>query len=148
MSDEIKREFLGQLFDLVMRINLETEMACWIDISGHVGAVKISVGKAKKEHYLDKVTTHEMYYERDYGDKVENDKEFFDWAKDTIVALNSVLSKTFTKKYTAYCNLVDMSCNQVFVSEKEAKRWVRKMKNKYDKVHAIVSYKEELVERP
>lgn len=144
--DEKKRELLSQIFDIAMRINMETEMACWIDVSGHIGKVSISVAKAKKDHFLDKVTRHESYYEHDYGNKEETDKEFFEWASDTIAALNSVLEKTFTKKFTAYCNLIDMSCKQVFVSEPEAKRWVTKMKRKYGKVNAIVDYREELVE--
>lgn len=142
---ETKREALSQLFDIAMRINFETDMACWIDVAGHVSNVKISVSKAKKDNYGDKVTTHEMYYDRDYGNKKENDDEFFQWAKDTEVALNLVLSKSFTKKFTAYCNLIDMSCSQVFVSESEARRWVKRMKTKYEKVHAITGYKEELV---
>jgi hypothetical protein len=143
-TNEKKRELLAQLFDLALRINLETSMACWVDISGHVGQVKISVAKSK-EHYFDKVTTHEMYYERGYGDPKENDSEFFTWANDTIGALNSVLGMTFTKRFLAYCNLIDMSCSQTFVCESEAQRWVKKMKTKYDKVHAITGYKEELI---
>lgn len=143
--NEQKREALLQVFDVAMRINLETDMACWIDVAGHVSNVKVSVAKAKKEHFMDKVTNHEMYYHRDYGDPTEANQEFFQWAEETIAALNSVLSKTFTKKFTAYCNLIDMSCNQVFVSEGEAKRWVKRMKRKYDKVHAITGYSEELV---
>jgi hypothetical protein len=141
---EKKREVLAQIFDIALRINMETGMACWIDVSGHVGQVSISVAKAKKDHFLDKITKHETYYDRDWSGE-ELNKEFFEWAKDTISALNSVLGRTFTKKYTAYCNLIDMGCGQVFVSEPEAKRWVKKMKRKYDSVHAIVGYREELV---
>lgn len=142
---EKKRELLLQIFDLSLRINLETEMACWIDVSGHVGKVTISVAKAKKEHFFDKVTKHEHYYDCEWQKEDELFKEFAEWAKDTIDALNSVLGKSFTKRYTAYCNLIDMSCSQVFVSEPEAKRWVKKMKRKYDVVHAITGYKEELI---
>ena len=49
------------------------------------------------------------------------------------------------KTYTAYCNLIDMGCSQVFTSEAAAKKWVAKMKKKYNKVNAIVGYREELV---
>jgi hypothetical protein len=140
-----KLELMSQLFEIAMRINLETEMACFVTISGHVEQFTVAVCKHKKDHYTDKISSHEFYYERDYGDKSENDKEFCELVHAAIQDLNSILSRTFTKKYTAWCNLIDMACSQVFTSEIAAKQWVKKMNTKYKKVHAIVGYKEELI---
>lgn len=145
MSNESKLELMSQVFEIGMRINLETEMACFINVSGHVDQFTVSVAKEKRDHYLDKFSNHEFYYHRNYGKQSENDAEFTKLAQDAITDLNSVLSRTFTKKYTAYCNLIDMTCSQVFTSEKSAIAWTKKMKSKYNKVGAIIGYKEELV---
>lgn len=143
--NEIYLESLSQLFEIGMRINLETDMACFIDVSGHVDHIEIKIAKSKKDHYLDKFSTHKLFYRRSYLDEEENLKEFLEDHKEAVKDLNSILSKTFTKKFTAWCNLIDMSCNQVFTSEHCAKKWVNKMNRKYKKVYAIVGYKEELI---
>jgi len=138
-----KFEILSQLFEVGMRINLETEMACWIDISGHVNLMKISVAKSK-EHFNNKLTTHEFWYSKEYMED-KGYKEFMEGARIALNDLNSILSSDWTKIYKAYCNLLDMSCSQVFTSEEAAKKWVRKMERKYKKVDAIVGYSEDLV---
>jgi len=86
-----------------------------------------------------------MYYKRSYLNEDENLKEFLEDYEEAMKDLNSILSKTFSKKFTAWCNLIDMSCTQVFTSEYSAKKWTRQMNSKYSKVNAIVGYREELV---
>ncbi len=142
-NQEKINETLSQLFELAMRINIETEMCAFVDLSGHVGQIKITI-RNSKEDYLKQLTRHEMYYYTDYGD----DNGFADFMEKSNVAitdLNNLLTSGVDKKYTAYCNLIDMSCSQVFTSEAAAQAWVKKMKRKYGEVHAIVGYKEEVV---
>lgn len=136
-------ELIGQMTELVVRINLETEMASWLDISGHVSSLKITVA-ASKENYQKKVTAHEMYYDVSYSED-RGFAVFVETANEAIQDLNNLLSAKCEKTYTAYCNLIDMGCSQVFTSEAAAKKWVAKMKKKYNKVNAIVGYREELV---
>jgi hypothetical protein len=143
MSEEIKQELLNQLFEIGMRINLETQMACWIDVAGHVDQISIKVSRSK-EKYQDRLTSHSIYYKKDY----ESDQGLADFKLAANIALEdlkTILVQKFDKKYIAYCNLIDMSCNQPFTSEAAAKQWVKKMKRKYDKVHAIVGYTEEFI---
>ena len=141
-NDKIK-ELLSQLFEVSVRINLETERCCFVDVSGHVDKILIRVNNSKTD-YLGQLTKHEIYYRRDWMDD-KGEKEFIEKAQIALEDLNNILKADFTKTYTAYCNLIDMSCSQVFTSEKAAKNWVKKMKAKYDKVDAIVGIKEELV---
>lgn len=138
-----KLELLSQLFEVAARINLETERACFVDMSGHVDKISIRVNNSKTD-FLKQLTKHEIYYKCDY---LENDgeKEFIEAAQLALTDLNNILSSKWEKTYTAYCNLIDMACQQTFTSEEAAKKWVRKMKRKYDKVHAIVGYKEDLM---
>lgn len=137
-------EIISQLFEVAMRINLETDRCCFFDVSGHVSSVKIKV-VGSKEKYLERITTHEFYYSEDEYQDDKGMAEFLDRAKIALDDLNNVLSAKWDKRYTAYCNLIDMSCDQVFTSEAAAKAWVKKMKRKYESVHAIVGYKEELM---
>lgn len=146
-NNNLYLEQLSQIFEIGMRINLETNMACFIDVSGHVDHFEIKIAKEKQNHYLDKFCSHKLYYKRSYLSEEENLKQFLEDSKEAIRDLNSVLSKTFTKKFTAWCNLIDMSCHQVFTSEYSAKKWVNKMKSKYNKVDAIVGYREDLIEK-
>lgn len=140
----MKLELMTQLFEISMRINLETEMCCFVNISAHVSQFEVKVAKSK-EHYNDQLTKHSTYYDRNYGDQAENDKEFCEEMQVAIRDLNSILSRTFTKKFTAYCNLIDMACSQVFTDEAPAKKWVARMQRKYRSVSPIVGYTEELV---
>jgi hypothetical protein len=131
-------EALSQIMEIGLRINLETDFACWVTVSGHVDGFQVSVAQSKT-NYNTKLTAHEFYYFRDYAD----DKGFADFLEASKIAiddLNKILSSKWTNMYTAYCNLIDMSCSQVFTSEAAAKRWVSKMKAKYDKVHAMTGY--------
>jgi len=141
-----KIEKINQLIEIAMRINLETEMSCFVDISGHVDWVQIKVCKSK-EHpgYSDQVTLHKLKYKSDYESENELNEKFDKDFTLAIEDLNNVLSRKFTKKYTAYCNLIDMSCHSVFSNETSAQNWVSKMKRKYGKVNAIVGIKEEFV---
>lgn len=120
-------ELLAQLFEVSMRINLETDMACFFDISGHVSQVSIKVNKDKKNY--EKLTSHEMYYQRDWMED-RGEKEFITAATIALEDLNNILNAKWEKTYKAYCNLIDMSCSQTFTSEEAAKRWVSKMKEK------------------
>lgn len=137
------QELLNQIFELGIRINRETDLACWVDVSGHVNTIEVSVASSKKS-FLNILTKHHLSYYKDY---LEDNglAEFVQDAKTTIDDLNQLLAKDWTKTYEAYCNLIDMSCSQVFTSEEAAKKWVRKMERKYKKVHAIVGYTEKAV---
>ncbi len=142
MSDQ-RAEMLAQIFELAMRINLETEFAAFVSVSGHISQISISISKGKKDYFLDKMTKHEFYYHPAWEDHSWF-PDFMESAKIAITDLNNILSATWTKTYKAYCNLIDMGCEQVFTSEEAAKKWCAKMKRKYNKVHAIVDYREEL----
>lgn len=144
-SKNVYLESLTQIFEIGMRINLETDMCCFIDVSGHVDHFEIKIAKSKENHFLDKFSSHKLYYKRSYLSEEENLKEFLEDYEEAIKDLNLILSKTFSKKFTAWCNLIDMSCHQVFTSEYSAKKWTKQMKSKYGKVDAIIGYKEELV---
>lgn len=57
MSEKMKT-----IFDLIMRINAETEFAAFISISGHVNILKVFIGKNKEEGYNEWIYNVEFYY--------------------------------------------------------------------------------------
>lgn len=57
MSEKMKT-----IFDLIMRINEETEFAAFVNIQGHVDKLMISVGKDKTKLYSTKVYEVDFYY--------------------------------------------------------------------------------------
>lgn len=137
---------LDNLHSLCMRVNTETELHAWYEIHGHVDKLDIKVKAELGNYRYEKVTSHEISYKkRDYQEQEDFEKRFLESTDIAIKDLNNIISKTWTSKYTAYCNLIDMSCSEVFSSEDAAKKWVRKMKRKYNKVGAIVGINEEKV---
>jgi hypothetical protein len=40
---------IEEIFHLCMRINSETKLACWFDISGHVYSMEVEIARGKKK---------------------------------------------------------------------------------------------------
>jgi hypothetical protein len=147
---------LSEIMQLSTRINIQTKMACWVDVAGHVSIVKVKVAS-------DKENFETVIYNADFGYNLE--MHVYDWNTDEekkvtreknlknfhiltdrlIKNLNDILSYKWATKYTAYCNLIEMGCHQVFVDELSARDWVAKMKRKYGKVGGIVDYRSEIL---
>ena len=57
MSEKMKT-----IFDLIMRINEETEFAAFMQVNGHVDRMRVSVCKDKERRYNEKVYEAHFYY--------------------------------------------------------------------------------------
>jgi hypothetical protein len=136
-------ETLEQIMSLALRIDLETELCSFIDLSGHVQKLAISI-RGGKDIYEDKVHKAEIRYRPwDYENLEEFKTKFMAQSEVIIGDLQNILSDKWDYKYTAYCNLIEMSCSEVFSTEEGANKWIRKMKRKYSSVSPILGVKKE-----
>jgi hypothetical protein len=65
-----KREKIQDLFNLAMRVQMETEYAVFVSMSGHVSVFQVSIRKSKEkwDHYL---AEGYLYYSEKWDDELE-----------------------------------------------------------------------------
>lgn len=144
MKDLLKDK-VSQVLDLAMRINLETDLCSFVEVSGHVDQIKISVRQGKDD-FNKRIHSVELRY-RPWS-SYEKEEEFCEkFNKDLDLAikdLQNIVSSKWEYTYTAYCNLIDMACSEVFSSDEQAQKWKRKMERKYKSVHPICGVNKEI----
>jgi len=145
---------LNKIAHLAHQITINTPLACWYEMHGHVAIASITVC-TDKENYNDKIHNAElscMPYYFDFLSDEETQKNHEEFIKkfksnaDTIIKdLKTILSDNWTKRYKVYVNCIDMGCSKDFISLKEAKKYEKSMRRKYKKVGAMIGIKEETV---
>ena len=56
------KEKMKEVFDLIIKINEETEFAAFVQLSGHVNSLRLFIGKNKEEGYNEWIYNAEFYY--------------------------------------------------------------------------------------
>ena len=146
-------EMIAQICEVSARINIETTFCSFFSMSGHIGQISVDI-RNSKDDFIEKVHYCEISYQPtkfDFCSKEENEErekkcrlQFHKEAAEILAVMQKVLSGGWSRTYTAYCNLIDMSCSQVFVTKKDAEKWERKMKKKYKSVNPITGIIEEV----
>lgn len=77
-------EKMKTIFDLIMRINEETEFAAFMHIHGHVNSIVINVCKDKEKLYTVKIYEARLHYA---GQLQHSDSEF----NEIIINLKEIL---------------------------------------------------------
>lgn len=139
-------DHLQRIASLCIRINVETDLCCFLDISGHVNNLTLTVS-TEKENWQTKIHSAKLIY-KNY-ELCQTLEEFMpEFEKDAEQILSDLLrifNSSWTTKYTVYVNCIEMSTSKTFISSVEAKKYERKMKRKYGKIDAIIGINEERV---
>jgi len=142
MKDQIQ-EKLNQISDLIIRINLETDLAAWCSVNGHVNTINLSISETK-DRFQDKLHKAELRYQPflwDFQSKEAQEEMIKKWfeefkndADQIIKDLSDTLAKNWEEIHIVSVSLKETSFSQPFLSIEEAQKYEKKMKRKYGKV--------------
>lgn len=150
--EEIINEKILEVVEICNRINLQTDKCVFLDISGHVYTIKVTVCPKKKD-YSSRVFEKEISYDLNWSTwewmgeeeaktkREENYQKIIKELNEISQSLNNIITKDYPERFEAYCSVGDeLTGKQSFGDEGEAKRWVSKMKRKYSKYNTIAYY--------